>query len=50
VTSFDEVYKSNGSLRNSRDLANKSDNIYYFILSEYLKSAISISLDQDEPL
>lgn len=42
MTSFDEVYKSNGSLRNSRDLANKSDNIYYFILSEYLKSAISI--------
>jgi len=42
MTSFDEVYKSNGSLRRSRDLANKPDNIYYFLLSEYLKSAISV--------
>jgi hypothetical protein len=42
VTSFDSIYKSNNAISKNRELLNKPDNIYYFLLFNYLEFAISV--------
>jgi len=40
-TTFDEIYSLNGALMDMSEQMNKPDNIYYFILFQYLYFAIS---------
>jgi len=42
VTSFDEIYTVNGAIMKELRATNKPDNLYYFILYQYLRFATAV--------